>query len=185
MAEELRSYWDLVEPMFQHVDTTDVAKYSKSAEVIPHPVLLLFAAHFCLSEVHNGGLLQFFWNSTGILAPEAIEGFETIGMPELASLVRAAAAPLGSPYPRDRDERWDAMLAATEKSEAELTAIFKEKNKVDERKGFYLGFVSATDELGFDELTEQVLELAKSENGGFQEAASRYARRFRGGMGLP
>jgi len=29
-------------------------------------MLLLYAAHFCLSEVHNGGFLQLFWNSTGI-----------------------------------------------------------------------------------------------------------------------
>lgn len=185
MAEDLRSYWDLVEPMFQHVDTTDVAKYSKSIEVVPRAVLLLFAAHFCLSEVHNGGLLQFFWNSTGILAPEAIEGFKAIGMGELASLVRAAAAPLGSPYPREREERWDAMLAATGKSEAELTAIFKEKKNLDERKDLYLGFVAATASLGFDQLDEQVGELAENENGGFQEAASRYAQRFRESMGLP
>jgi len=185
MAEDLRSYWDLVEPIFQHVDTTDGAKYSKSIEVIPRPVLLLFAAHFCLSELHNGGLLQFFWNSTGIMAPEAIEGFEAIGMLELASVIGAAAAPLGSPYPRDRDDRWDAMLAASGISEDELTGIFKQQAASDDGAGLYLGFVAATAELGFDELTEQAWKLASTENGGFQGAASRYAQQFRDSMGLP
>ncbi|HEV2132983.1 MAG TPA: DUF4375 domain-containing protein [Terracidiphilus sp.] len=171
--------------MFQHVDATDVAQYSKSIEVVPRPDLLLFAAHFCLSEIHNGGLLQFFWNSTGIMAPEAIEGFQAIGMLELASVIRAAAAPLGAPYPRDRDDRWDAMLAASGKGEDELASIFKQQEASDDRAGLYLGFAAATAELGFDELTEQAWELAEREHGGFQESASRYAQRFRESTGLP
>lgn len=185
MAEELYSYWALVEPLFQQVDTTDAAAYSKSVEVIPREVVLLFAAHFCLSEVHNGGFLQFFWNSNGMMAPEAIEGFKAIGMPKLASVVKAAAAPLGSPYPREREERWDAMLAASGKDEDELMAIFEKEMAIDGCKGFYLGFVTTTAALGFDKLDSQAWDLARTENGGFQEAASRYAQRFRTSMGLP
>jgi len=65
---------------------------------------LLYAAHFCLSEVHNGGFLQLFWNSTGVLVPEAIEGYQALGMPKLAATFASAAGVLGSAYPRDREE---------------------------------------------------------------------------------
>ena len=40
---------------------------------------LLFAAYFCQTEVCNGGFHQFFFNSTGVLAPEAVDGFTAIG----------------------------------------------------------------------------------------------------------
>jgi hypothetical protein len=65
----------------------------------------LFAAHFCQSEICNGGFHQFFWNSTGILAPEAVEGFREIEQSQIASLVESAMTLIGTPYPRTRDER--------------------------------------------------------------------------------
>ena len=69
----------------------------------------MFAAHFCQSEVCNGGFDQFFWNSTGVLAPEAVEGFRQIGQSQVAALVESAMELLGSPYPRDRDERQERL----------------------------------------------------------------------------
>lgn len=41
---------------------------------------------------------------------------------------------------------------------------------------FYLAFVEATRPLDFDGLNEQAWELGKTENGGFGEAATRYAQ---------
>jgi hypothetical protein len=51
----------------------------------------LYAAHWCISNVDNGGLLQFFWNSTGILAPEAREGFTIAGLKDLARVLEEAS----------------------------------------------------------------------------------------------
>ncbi len=65
----------------------------------------MFAAHSCQSEICNGGFDQFFWNSTGVLAPEAAEGFREIGQPQIAALIESAMDLVGSPYPRDREER--------------------------------------------------------------------------------
>jgi hypothetical protein len=58
---------------------------------VPRAVGLLYTTAFCQVEVCNGGLHQFFGNSTGILAPEAVEGFVAIGqrrIGEFASIRR-------------------------------------------------------------------------------------------------
>jgi hypothetical protein len=144
-------------------------EFAESISGVPHVRVILFAAHMCLAEVHNGGFLQLFWNGTGILVPEAEDGFRAIGMPAMAALVQKAAFPLGSPYPRDRDERWDALLAASGRKSSELKRIFKK------HENLYSAFVDATSTLGLDALDKQFWETAKTENGGFQEAATRYA----------
>jgi hypothetical protein len=96
MAEHEPRYWDAVEPIWDVINIyggPDVflATFAK----VPRPVGICYAAHFCLSEVHNGGWLQFFLNSTGVLAPEAVEGFEAIGMPKLAATAREAMSLAG------------------------------------------------------------------------------------------
>jgi hypothetical protein len=65
----------------------------------------LFAAYCCQAEVLNGGLLQFYSNSTGVLAPEAAAAFHDLGLPVLAGLLREANGWFGEPYLRDRDAR--------------------------------------------------------------------------------
>jgi hypothetical protein len=152
------------------IDFSDHESYSSSVANLPRSIVLLYAAHFFLAEVHNGGFLQFFWNSTGLIAPEAVEGFMAIGMPQLAALLKTTAAPLGSPYPRDRNSRWDALLMASGRSQRELKQIFKRTPNM------YLAFAEATKPLLFDEQNRLVWELAESENGGFQEAATRYSQ---------
>ncbi len=173
MAESIESYWDLVEPIFSTVDLDGSDKFRASIRLIPRPILLLYAAHFCLSEVRNGGFFQFFWNSTGLIAPEAVEGFHAIGMTKLASVVETAAAPLGLPFPRDRDGRWDAMLAASGRDEDDLKRIFEGNSN------FYLAFEEAAKPLSFDALNKQAWALADLELEGFEESATRYAQSLR------
>ena len=165
----MKSYWEVIEPLFDMIDTgNDHQAFIDSISSLPRTSVLLFSAHMALAEVHNGGFLQLFWNTTGILVPEAIEGFTTIGMPTMAAILQEAARPLGSPYPRDRDERWDALLAASTKNAEEIERIFKKA------ENFYLGFEEAT--ISFDALNHRFWDTAKIENGGFQIAATRYAQ---------
>jgi hypothetical protein len=171
MPKQIESYWEIIEPFFEAITAGDSPEiYMASIGKLPRPVVLLYATHMCLAEVHNGGLLQFFWNSGGIMAPEAIEGFLAMRMPKLASLIGRAASPLGDPYPRDRDDRWNALLAASGCSSEYLERLFAKATN------FYLPFVEATETLGVDTLNELLWETAKSENGGFQERATTYAR---------
>lgn len=147
----------------------DVPAFLESIRDVTHPLLLLYAAHFCLAEVHNGGFLQLFWNSSGILVPESVEGFKALEMPKLAGVFASAAAHLGSSYPRDREERWDALLQASGRTEKDLVAIF------ETTKDLYLAFQQATSALPLDDLDRQAWALAQSENGGFQQPADAYA----------
>lgn len=170
------SYWEFVEPLFGAVKFDRPEVFFPSIAPLPRSSVLLFAAHMCLAEVYNGGFLQLFWNNTGLMVPEGIEGFLNIGMPEMARLLCETARRLGEPYPRCRDERWDAMLAASVLGEFQLQRIF-EKHK-NEAKGLYLAFAEATLGLGFDEIDKRFLETARVENGGFQDAATSYASKF-------
>lgn len=164
-----RRYWELIKPLFDSVNVEEPAAFFASTRDVSRPRLLMFAAHFCLSEIHNGGLLQFFWNTTGILAPEAIEGFEAIGMPMLASTISAAASPLGDPYPRNRDDRLDALLAASGRTQVEIESIFRQTSN------FYIAFEKVTNPLNLNTLSNRVFELANTENGDFGNAATKYA----------
>jgi hypothetical protein len=167
----MRSYWEVIEPLFNMIDTGNGPDaFAATSASILRSAVLLFSAHMALAEVHNGGFLQLFWNETGVLVPEAIEGFTTIGMPTMAAILQEAAQPLGDPYPRDRDERWDALLAASAKSAEEIKQIF------EKAENFYLGFQEATIKLSYDTLDKRFWKTAKFENGGFQDAATRYAQ---------
>jgi hypothetical protein len=64
-----------------------------------------YAGHCCQSEVCNGGFHQFFSNTTGLLAPEALEGFRAIGAADWAKILAQAIQYFGTPYPRDLDHR--------------------------------------------------------------------------------
>jgi hypothetical protein len=171
VTKPIESYWDLLGPHFEEINIyKDQATLTASIAEVPRHIVLLYAAHMCQSEVHNGGFLQLFWNSTGIIVPFGIEAYKTIGMPTLASLLEQAAQPLGSPYPLDRDERWDALVQASTLSEADLESLFKTETNL------YVAFVKATENLPFDNLDRQFWDAAKTENGGFETAATRYAQ---------
>ena len=107
---------EVIDPLFKTVEYGDTPEaFARSIASLPYSSVILFCAHMCLAEVHNGGFFQLFWNTTGVLVPEGIEGFSTIGMPKMVALILEAASPLGSRYPRDRNNRWDALLAASAK----------------------------------------------------------------------
>lgn len=167
----MQSYWEAIEPLFKIIETGNGHKaFADSISSLPHTSVLLFSAHMALAEVHNGGFLQLFWNETGVLVPEAIEGFTTIGMPTMATILKEAAQPLGDPHPRECEERWDALLSASRKSEEEIEQIF------EKAENLFLGFRDATSSLPFDRLDQRFWDTAKVEGGGFQDTATGYAQ---------
>ena len=74
-------------------------------ERVPAKLRPIIAGAWCDYEVCNGGLRQFFENSTGVLAPEASAAFESLHLSTLATVVREGIALFGEPYPRDRKTR--------------------------------------------------------------------------------
>lgn len=146
-------YWSLVDPIWDVISIYDGEEtFLKQYEATPLISRTLFAAHWCQSEVRNGGLHQFFGNSTGVLAPEAVLAFEAIGMPRIAVVVSEAMSWFGRDYPRDWEVR-DEQLGEYE-------------NKYPENWD------------PFEKLTDQFFELIENENGGFIAAADTYARSY-------
>ena len=99
-------YWSVIDPIWDLVSIYGTPElflhqFSKLSDAQRN----LFAAHWCQSEVRNGGFHQFFSNSTGVLAPEAAAGFRAIGLPECADLVVEAMKHFEVPYPRKQEER--------------------------------------------------------------------------------
>ena len=80
------------------------------------PQQILFPTEWLCIEVYNGGFHQYFSNSTGLHAPEAVLGFRALGLDDIAEIVEKAMAVFGSDYPRDRDAR-EAFLDAIEGSD--------------------------------------------------------------------
>ena len=106
----MSGYWKVVEPFWDLINIDDGPEVFRSTyDSAPKISGLIFAAHFCQSEACNGGFGQFFSNSTGVLAPEAVKGFRQIGQPQVAAVVESAMELLGPAYPRDRDEREERL----------------------------------------------------------------------------
>jgi hypothetical protein len=99
-------YWNHVKEAYEEVSIYNGAEvFLRAFRKLPEYIGDLLAAHWILSEVANGGFLQFFLNSTGVLAPEAARAFERMGVPDVAQLVRQAMAYFGQAYPREMKER--------------------------------------------------------------------------------
>ena len=143
-------YWKLVEPIWETVSIYDGGDtFLEQYSAAPLPSQVLFAAHWTQSEVLNGGFGQFFSNSTGVLAPEAVAAFKALGMPKTAAAVEQAMSFFGQPYPRDREPREEALEA---------------------------GFDQHGDDFDpFQEADNVFFETIEEENGGFASAADTYA----------
>jgi hypothetical protein len=99
-------YGRLIEPIWNSISIYDGPHaFLKQFGTVRPEVGHLFAAHWCQSEVCNGGFHQFFYNDTGVLAPEALAGFRAIGLHDWAEILNEAMRFFGKRYPRDRRKR--------------------------------------------------------------------------------
>jgi hypothetical protein len=100
------SYWWHIDAAYREVNIYDgVEAFQASYAPLPGHIKDLVAAHWFLSEVANGGVMQFFINPTGVLAPECLAAFANLGLNEVAAILEKCVAKLGPSYPRDHDER--------------------------------------------------------------------------------
>lgn len=154
-------YWAVLDAYWDALSIDSPHDFEHTFSQVPRPVGLLYAAHFCQSEVCNGGFTQFFWNSTGVLAPEAIEGFNAIGQVQVAAIVAQAVSLLGVPYPRNRADRWRALeRLADPTADESLPPSDQETFKQVE---------------AFRPIEDQFYSLISNERGGFETAADDYA----------
>ncbi|MDP1913452.1 DUF4375 domain-containing protein [Brevundimonas sp.] len=98
--------WSLIDDAWNsEISLEDVEATQARLNAMPAHVRHLYAATWIDCEVGNGGFWQLFSNSAGVLAPEAVDGFTALGMPQTAAIVAEAINLLGSPFPRDRNVR--------------------------------------------------------------------------------
>jgi hypothetical protein len=81
MSSELKNRWIAIEKLWDQINIYDGPDtFLSTSSAAGQPAALLYAAHFAESEICNGGFKQQFSNSTGILSPEAVQGFQLIGI---------------------------------------------------------------------------------------------------------
>jgi hypothetical protein len=106
------SYWEVLGPVGDSVSIYDGPEvFLREFAALSAKEATLLAAHWCQAEVCNGCFRQFFKNSSGVLAPEAIASFVSLGMPETSAVVTRAVAWFGAPYLREKASRNEALAA--------------------------------------------------------------------------
>ena len=105
MPSDKYTYWDAIEKAFDAVETDQPRQFLADIKKYPSWIVDLLAVHWTVREVQNGGLTQYFYNSTDVLAAEAVEGFKKIGFLEFSNLLAQAMAYFSHDYPREREAR--------------------------------------------------------------------------------
>jgi Domain of unknown function (DUF4375) len=147
-----KDYWSLVEPVWLPLNRSwddGPEEFLRLFRSIRLEIGHLYAAHWCQSEVINGGLLQFFSNTTGLLAPEAGDGFRAIGAEGWAEILAEAMKHFGTPYPRERDKRQQYLRIRQRRAREEWDP--------------------------FSQLDERFYEWAGEWGGNWEDAANAYA----------
>ena len=141
MADE---YWDVVEAIWDEVSIYgSPEEFLSQFEKLSEKQKVLFSTHWTQSEIMNGGLSQFFSNPTGILAPEAVWGFEKLGMYKCAEVLSEAMKFFGREYPRLRAQRENAFELFYEENGDEAIPLLKEEDEmateIEDDNGGYWG----------------------------------------------
>ena len=111
--------WASIELVFEAVSIYDGVEILDAGLALATPRQRHFHAFWWTqSEIRNGGFHQYFSNTTGIVAPIALDGLRALGATAAADAVAAACAPFAQQL-QDREHR-RAILA-----ELEIT-VFRE-----------------------------------------------------------
>jgi len=127
--------WAIIEPLWWTVSIydgekkyeQDLSKYSKSQRIV-------FACHWYMFEVNNGGHDQFYYNSTGIVWRDAIECFDAIGATEISEIIKSSATRLGGSPSLDRNERNEALEKLEPKFDDLDDRFYKLESQIDIEK---------------------------------------------------
>lgn len=135
MSEESSTnYWQIIKPIWydEDLNSDEPQVFLKRFSELSEPQQVLFPVHWLDAEVCNGGFHQFFANSTGILAPEAVLGFPAIGLNDFAELTEEAMFFFGNPYPREREKREELLDLFDEQNEDGWNPFVKTDKRYDD-----------------------------------------------------
>jgi HEAT repeat protein len=101
---------------------------------LTQPQQAIYAISILDGEVRNGGFSQYFVNSSGNQASEALRGLELVGAKQTLGIVRQAFQQFGpNGPPRDRQQRARQLAALTKAQDAALDRLNSEYYKSEER----------------------------------------------------
>ena len=95
-----------IEPVWWSVSIYDGEdQYNRDLEQFTIQQRYVFAIYWYTAEVCNGGHDQFYFNSTGIVWEDAMNGFQAINAHENYSIIKESANVLGGSPNKDREKR--------------------------------------------------------------------------------
>ncbi|WAJ72457.1 DMP19 family protein [Catenovulum adriaticum] len=101
-----QNYWPFSESYIDTITFYDSPElYLLQYESVDPISAQMYVLYWCQAEVLNGGLAQFFANSTGVIAPEAALALRSIGMLKMAEKLEIAMKLFGEVYERNRSKR--------------------------------------------------------------------------------
>ena len=129
----------VLEPMYDLIDLSNGLAYEGTIESFSHPQRLIFAVDSYMAEVYNGGHDQFFFNSTGVVWKDALEGLEVIGAQEAAAILRRVIKRFEGGISDDADERRKMMDALEDGIfEEDDQAFYDMSDNIDELEKMYI-----------------------------------------------
>jgi hypothetical protein len=114
VTENARLMW-LLEQLYEHLDADSAALLA-----LPKTCQQLLYLGLFWGEVFNGGIQQFFFNSTGDQAPEVVQTLREVGLSEETEIVRQCMDLFPASYPVDWNRRRELMSRNGEEIDKKL-----------------------------------------------------------------
>lgn len=131
-VKAIEDIWDINDPMYWTIDIYgSYENYLESAKPFSLEQRYVYAVMWYFMEVNNGGHHQFFFNSTGIVWKDALDGLRLFGATDVADNFQRVIDYFGGEISFDRAERIDLL------------------NRLEEKEGFF-DFLDEADDVVFD-----------------------------------
>ncbi|HRG08525.1 MAG TPA: DMP19 family protein [Cyclobacteriaceae bacterium] len=108
-AIETLDVMELLKPLWTVNIYDGKEKYEDDLKPFSIPQRSVFAIMWYINEVSNGGHLQFYSNSTGIVWEDAVKGFKLIGLEEHIRIIEESIVRFGVRPSFDRQERCNQL----------------------------------------------------------------------------
>jgi len=117
--DDYEFFWAIIEPIWPDNSVIDELEHISQGTPGQRAI---YATTLFMREVDNGGLEQFFLNSSGLYSKEVLIGFQLLGMNEHAEIIKRSFNffPNGE-VPLDSEERQEYL----NKKEKEIKAFFE------------------------------------------------------------
>lgn len=129
---------NIIEPVWWSVNIYDgLESYEKSLKPFSKEQRYVIAIEWYLSEVNNGGHDQFYFNSTGIVWKDALEGLKEIGIDEAAVILEESIQRMGGDPSFSREVRQKQLENLEPDFEDLDTKFYDLEEKIDIEKLMY------------------------------------------------